>query len=285
MWPGFDGKPYDRTQLAQHINSCDFSQWRNKHDQKGKPKFITLHNTSSPTIKLWLSWSREKRQQYILNVYQMYQDMGWKGGPHFFVPPDDQIVAFGFNNLMTAGTHASCFNEASIGIEMVGEFNDEDFMVGPGSKVQDNAIYLMALLHNRIGLSPLPYAYGQQGLHFHIECKHDNHDCPGKHVDKSHIIQRLQYSMAALKGQSTPEPLPPMTPPRPIVSVGKTTIDKLNLRRGAGIDFESIGMVPQGTTLQISGSTMNGSTEWLHARTPAGYEGWVASKYAQQGAA
>jgi hypothetical protein len=68
-------------------------------------------------MKLWLSWSAEKRQQYILNMQPYYEKMGWLGGPHFFVPPQDDICAFGFNNLMSAGTHASCFNKVSIGIE------------------------------------------------------------------------------------------------------------------------------------------------------------------------
>jgi N-acetylmuramoyl-L-alanine amidase len=198
MWPNFDGKPYTRTELAAHINGCDFSSWKHKDGSRGKPAFITLHNTSSPTIQLWLSWSSSKRQQYILNMQPYYEKMGWRGGPHFFVPPADDICAFGFNDLMAAGTHASCFNNASIGIEMVGEFDREAFDSGPGAQVADNAIYLMALLHNKIGITPAPYAYNHRGLHFHIECRADNHDCPGHFVDKSDVVGRVTAKMAEL---------------------------------------------------------------------------------------
>jgi hypothetical protein len=118
MWPNFDGKPYTRDQLAAHINASDFSTWKHKDGSRGKPACITLHNTSIPTIKQWLAWTRAKRQQYIANMQPYYEHMGWLGGPHFFVTPQDDICAFGFNDLMSAGTHASCFNNVSIGIEM-----------------------------------------------------------------------------------------------------------------------------------------------------------------------
>jgi len=198
MWPHFDGKPYTREELATHIDACDFSAWMRKDGSHGKPAFITLHNTSSPTIHLWLSWSPEKRQQYILNMQPYYEKMGWRGGPHFFVPPQNDICAFGFNNLMAAGTHASCFNNVSIGIEMVGEFDQEAFDQGPGALVADNAIYLMALLHNKIGITPAPYVYKQRGLHFHVECRADNHDCPGHFVRKPDVVARLTSKMAEL---------------------------------------------------------------------------------------
>jgi hypothetical protein len=198
MWPNFDGKPYTRAQLAAHINACDFSKWKRKDGSIGRPAFITLHNTSSPDIKLWMSWSPQKRQQYILNMQPYYEGMGWRAGPHFFVPPQDDICAFGFSDLMAAGTHASCFNNLSIGIEMVGEFDYERFDTGPGAQVADNAIYLMALLHNKIGITPVPYAYDQHGLHFHVECKRDNHDCPGSFVRKPDVVARVQAKMAEL---------------------------------------------------------------------------------------
>ena len=200
MWPNFDGKPYTRSELAAHINACDFANWKHKDGLRGKPAFITLHNTSSPDIKLWLSWSADKRQQYIRNMQPYYENMGWRGGPHFFVPPQDDICAFEFNDLMSAGTHASCFNNVSIGIEMVGEFDREAFDSGPGAQVADNAIYLMALLHNRIGLTPTPYVYNKTGLHFHVECKADNHDCPGSFVRKPDVVARVRAKMAELTG-------------------------------------------------------------------------------------
>jgi N-acetylmuramoyl-L-alanine amidase len=209
MWPNFDGKPYTRTELAAHINACDFSKWTRKDGTRGKPAFITLHNTSVPDIAEWMSWSPQTRQQYMFNTQAYYEDMGWRGGPHFFVPPQQNICAFGFNDLMAAGTHASCFNNTSIGIEMVGEFDREKFDSGPGAQVADNAIYLLALLHNKIGLTPAPYVYNRQGLHFHVECADDDHHCPGSYVQKADIVARVSAEMAALVGAP---PAPPVAP-------------------------------------------------------------------------
>ncbi len=208
MWPNFDGKPYTRVQLQAHINSCDFSRWKRKDGTIGKPGFIALHNTSSPTIQVWQSWSPEKRQQYIQNMQPYYEKMGWRGGPHFFVTPQQDICAFGFNDLMAAGTHASCFNNTSIGIEMVGEFDQEPFDSGPGAQVADNAIFLMALLHNKIGIIPTPYVYDQRGLHFHVECKADNHDCPGRFVQKPDVVERVTVKMTELATPGAPVLIP-----------------------------------------------------------------------------
>jgi len=256
MWPNFDGKPYTRDELAAHINSCDFTAWKHKDGSTGKPAFITLHNTSSPDIHLWMSWSPQKRQQYILNMQPYYEHMGWRGGPHFFVTPQSDICAFGFNDLMAAGTHASCFNNTSIGIEMVGEFDREAFDSGPGAQVADNAIYLMALLHNRIGLTPTPYVYNKRGLHFHIECAADNHHCPGSYVSKSDVVARVKAKMDELAGPARPAPQPyaaivaDAAMVRAPSAPAQTTVDQIcsvaALSDLAGYDWRNRGKAPPG---------------------------------------
>lgn len=212
-WPNFDGKPYTRAQLSAHINSLDFSRWRRKDGSRGRPLFITLHNTSVPDLALYKSWSPAKRRQYIINVQQYYQGKGWRGGPHYFVPPklldDPDVAAFGFNDPVTCGTHCSCFNSDSIGIEMFGEFAKEPFDSGDGASVRDQAVYLMALLHRKIGLNP-------ETIRFHVECKADNHDCPGKLVHKPDIIARVKAEMARLGSSPSAPPLPPALPPPPV---------------------------------------------------------------------
>ena len=56
--------------------------WKHKDGSLGKPAFITLHNTATPDIALWTSWSPAKRQQYIHNMQPYYENKGWRGGPH-----------------------------------------------------------------------------------------------------------------------------------------------------------------------------------------------------------
>jgi hypothetical protein len=62
----------------------------------------------------------------------------------------------------------------------------------------------MALLHNKIGITPSPYVYNQRGLHFHVECKADNHDCPGQFVHKPDVVARVASAMAELVGTTKP---------------------------------------------------------------------------------
>ena len=81
---------------------------------------------------------------------------------------------------------------------MVGDFDNEPFDAGPGAQVAENAIYLMALLHRRIGITPAPYDYGKSGMHFHVECRADDHHCPGRLVDKAAVIARVEQKMAEL---------------------------------------------------------------------------------------
>jgi hypothetical protein len=204
-----------------------------------------------------MSWSPQKRQQYILNMQPYYEGMGWRGGPHFFVPPQQDICAFGFNDLMAAGTHASCFNNLSIGIEMVGEFDNEPFDSGPGAQVADNAIYLMALLHNKIGITPLPYAYDQHGLHFHVECRADNHDCPGSYVRKPDVVARVQAKMAELAPPVAVAAAPmvaaaPPVQPQPQVALSAEAVQRIcQLAAASDIaryDWPQRGRAPLGYT-------------------------------------
>jgi len=217
MWANFDGRPYDRASLAAHIAAIDFSHWRRKDGSKGVPLYLVFHNTSEPTIALWLSWSLQVRQQYILNAEHMYEvEDGWRAGPHFFVPPTVDPCAFGFSDPGTAGTHASCFNSDSIGIEQVGEFNVEAYDTGPGAIVQDNTIYLAALLYRRIGIAP-----DTNTLKFHIECKADDHDCPGKFArDKAGLIAKIKAKMAELAGAA---PVAPSPSPAAVMQAAQAT--------------------------------------------------------------
>lgn len=211
MWSHFDGKPYNQQELAAHIQSLNFTDW--------KPQFITLHNTSDPDLKTYIGWPPAKRRQYIHNVQGYYEnDLGWHAGPHFFVPPslpdDPDVWAFGFSNPVASGVHASCFNKQSIGIEMFGEYDREPFDTGPGASVRDHAVYLMALLCKQADIDP-------NTLHFHIECARDNHDCPGTHArNKADLIQRIKDQLVTSGGvpipplvPSVPPQTPPLTPP------------------------------------------------------------------------
>jgi len=163
-------------------------------------KFITLHNTSAPSLALWAhNRNSYSANQLVINMEESWRKLGWHTGPHYLVTPEADTPVFELSDPSAPGVHASCFNSRSIGIEMVGEYNLEDFNSGPGAAVRDIAVLLLAALHNKLGLTPLPYAYNEHGLHFHKDCVQDHHDCPGKNVVRADLIALVQAKMEALK--------------------------------------------------------------------------------------
>src|SRR4051812_38980705 len=173
MWKSFDPTPYTREDFAAHVATLRWNQgW--------KPQGITLHNTAAPTLAQWAE-SGEKHKQRIANLQSYYEGMGWHSGPHLFI---SRNYINGFANILLPGVHSRCFNATHIGIEMVGDYNAEEFDTGDGALVRDNAVFALAVLFRAIDVSPAK-------LVFHKECKADNHDCPGKNVNKGAMIGRV----------------------------------------------------------------------------------------------
>jgi hypothetical protein len=94
-------------------------------------------------------------------------------------------VIWVFTPLTTSGIHSPSWNSMSWGVEMVGDYNVEPF----GAPVRDNTVSALTTLHALLGLDP-------QTLRLHKEDPKTTHDCPGKHVEKADIIQRVSDALA-----------------------------------------------------------------------------------------
>lgn len=210
MWDNFDGSPYTREQFVAMIDAIPVEKLR-------WVKLCVVHNTASPSIAQWLG--PVKPQQRIINLQNYYEHtLGWRSGPHGFIPPSKDVVMWGFTKLTTKGVHASCFNGASLGFEMVGDFDSEEFNSGPGALVRDNTIFVLAVLYNKLGLRPDGYVYGVSGLHLHNDCKRDNHACPGKkmRVGREEFVQAVLAKMEELK-PTKPKAAVPVAAVDPVV--------------------------------------------------------------------
>lgn len=205
MWDKFDGAPYTREQFQKMVDAIPIEKLK-------WVKYLTCHNTAAPSIAQWLG--PVKPQQRIINLQNYYEHtLGWRSGPHGFIPPAKDVCIWGFTPLDTKGVHASCFNSSSIGLEMVGDFDTEEFNSGPGALVRDNTIFVLAVLYNKLGLRPDGYVYGVSGLHLHNDCKRDNHACPGKkmRVGREEFVQAVLAKMEELK-PTKPKPAPAPVP-------------------------------------------------------------------------
>jgi hypothetical protein len=175
-WKGIVNRAFTPEQFADYVEGLVFGNWR--------PQFVVLHNTAAPTLAQW--HGPTPPEQRILNLEQFYRDKNkWSAGPHLFVA-DDLIWAF--TPLTTSGVHSPSWNSISWGVEMVGDYNQEDFDHGPGGAVAENTVRALATLHSVLGLDP-------RQLKLHKEDPLTDHDCPGRRVDKATMIKRIQEAM------------------------------------------------------------------------------------------
>lgn len=181
QWKGIVGRGFAPNDFDTYVAGLVFSSWR--------PQFVVLHNTASPRLSQWHSVPGSQRMQ---NLQSYYRDtMKWSAGPHLFIA-DDLIWVFTPLNL--SGVHSPSWNSISWGVEMVGDYEAEPF----GDAVRGNAIRALAALHALVGLDPA-------SLKLHKEDPRTTHNCPGKNVAKSDVIQWVSARMASTDpGEHTP---------------------------------------------------------------------------------
>lgn len=273
-WPALR-KNYTQEQFRLRVASLTWPRWR--------PSLIVLHNTAAPTLAQW--HETEKKDvaagltpgaTRIGNLERYFRDdQHWSGAPHLFIPDD---FIWEFNPLTEPGVHSPSWNHLAIGIEMVADFDREDDDAGPGAIVRRNAIFATAILCATLGLDP------RRAVKLHKDDPKTTHACPGKDFadDRDEVIEEIEALMpggehgahdVAIAIGAAPAPAPPAE------RRGKVTTADLNVRLGPGVANKSIGSLPKGLDVVVLGEASNGTTGWTKVRTPAGYVGWVASKF------
>ncbi|PSR52320.1 hypothetical protein AHMF7605_01675 [Adhaeribacter arboris] len=174
-WKGIVGNNYVAASFDNYCHELAWTAWR--------PSFIVLHNTAIPSLA-----QRPKgfTTEHMSGLESFYRDkQGWKGGPHLFV--DDRQI-WVFTPLTVSGTHSPSWNKVALGIEMLGDYENEPFDKGRGLAVRKNAVSAIATLSAILGLDP-------HLMRLHREDPLTTHACPGKHVRKLEIIQEVQDLM------------------------------------------------------------------------------------------
>ena len=164
--------------LTAYLDALDLSEW--------KPEFVVLHNTGAPTLS---QRPAGFIPQHMVNLAEYYgETMHWHAGPHWFC---DQNGVWAFSPSDRPGVHSPSWNEVSWGVEMLGDYDAEAFDAGPGAKVAQNAVSLLAALHRRAGLD-------SHTLRLHKEDVLTSHkNCPGRGVDRDAVVARVHALLAA----------------------------------------------------------------------------------------
>lgn len=254
VWADFDGKAYTRDEFAARVATLRWRHW--------KPSGIALHNTAAPTLAQWAE-SGPRHDARIRNLQSYFENKRrWHAGPHLFI---SRNFINGFSNILKPGVHSRCFNATHIGIEMVGDYGSEEFNSGDGSLVRDNTVFAMAHLYRALKFKP-------SCLVFHKECRRDNHDCPGRKVDKAAMIRRVVDTIRTLDGAG-----PPTGAPK--IGVVSSNDGTLNLRTSAGVRSAIISILNDGDRVTILDETTVGPTKWLYVNVEDGRTGWAAARY------
>jgi len=156
------------------VNKCfsviDFEKYIENKKIKRKIDKIILHHTLD-TVSQW------KKGEVSCKYYKkMYEAKGWKSGPHLFVAPEGIWL---FTDIQKQGRHANSGNKGSIGIEMVGRYDNKV----PSGAIWKNAKAALKILLEKFSLKP-------KDIHFHREFNSQK-SCPGKAITKKWARNQL----------------------------------------------------------------------------------------------
>lgn len=145
------------------------------------PTGVTLHHMAEPSLA--------QRPLGILpehgrNLRDYYVGLGWKSGPHLFVD-EDQVWLF--SPLTSRGVHAVSFNGGRIGIEMLGDYDNEDPWTGRGLRVVTMAARAIAALCQRFGWVP-----DGGTVSFHRDDPKTTKTCPGRRILKDLFLTKVR---------------------------------------------------------------------------------------------
>ncbi len=171
-WKPIVGLSFQTDGFRTYCQSLHWTSWR--------PSFIVLHNTGVPALADCPNGITKNTIDGFVNYYR--DEKHWSAGPHLFVD-DHQIWVF--TPLTTTGVHAPSWNAISLGVEMLGNYDNDLFDSGRGQLVQQNAVAAIAILSGVLGLDP-------KTMKLHKEDPKTTHkDCPGRNVDKAKFINEV----------------------------------------------------------------------------------------------
>ena len=138
---------------------------------------LVIHHTWKPTKAQWTG------QSSIIGLKRYYEGKGWSAGPHLFIA-DDGIWLF--TDMQKDGIHAGAGNHRSIGIEVVGNYNDK---VWTGATYK-NTIGAIKVLMKRLKIK-------ESGVKFHRDYN-STKSCPGWAITKSWLFNQLNKTTMEL---------------------------------------------------------------------------------------
>jgi len=134
---------------------------------------LVIHHTWKPTKAQWTG------QASIIGLKRYYEGKGWSAGPHLFIA-DDGIWLF--TDMRKDGIHAGAGNSRSIGIEVVGNYDNQKWT----GATYKNTIGAIKVLMKRLKIK-------ESGVKFHRD--YSKKSCPGWAITKNWLFKQLKKPM------------------------------------------------------------------------------------------
>lgn len=175
---GFEniGREWTTQGLAQYLDEIGPPPW--------PARAITLHHTGFPDLAMRPQGLTVQHMEGARVEYE--QRRGYSAGPHLFV---DDTHCLGMSDLHKPGVHAHSYNGHSIGIEVLGNYNEESPFDGRGRSCWQTAIQVSACVLAWLGVPASPFS-----VHFHRnheEAQKQGKECPGRRVEKTWVLDQL----------------------------------------------------------------------------------------------
>jgi len=169
------GLSWDEESFRAYVSSLDLS-WATS---------VTIHHTYFPNLEMRRNgWN----QTHLENLHHYYKNvLGWSAGPHLFT---DDKKTHGLSSLQSRGVHAVSFNKNSIGIEMLGNYDEEDPKSGRGLEVVTLTSKTVAIL-----LEKMDTMATEETVKFHRDDPKTFKSCPGNLLEKKWFVSLVKKQM------------------------------------------------------------------------------------------
>jgi hypothetical protein len=180
---GFEnvGRVWSPSEFRQYLGTIQRPVWC---------RAITLHHTGVPSLAQRPRGFLPNHMTATQHYYQ--RTNGWSAGPHLFID-DDQC--WGMTDFRQTGVHARSFNRMAIGIEVLGNYNEESPNTGRGINCWNTAASASRALLDWLGLEA-----NLQTVLFHRDDPRTTKTCPGSLVQKNWVIDLINASSNTLAG-------------------------------------------------------------------------------------
>jgi hypothetical protein len=169
------GKVWTLEGFASYLKTVKAPSWA---------RSVCLHHTAAPSLYQRPDGFLAKHLENLRSYYS--NELGWRSGPHLFID-EDQV--WGMTPLDSTGIHAASFNRSSIGIEVLGDYDNEDPKKGRGLECWQTTAATTKML-----LDWLKLPANDKTVLFHRDDPKTTKTCPGGKVQKTWVLDLIKGS-------------------------------------------------------------------------------------------